>query len=128
MRRTTSSSTGPCSPHRRRPSWMPRGEGSSRPTRPSTRSGSSIDAWCGLDSRTKSWRPDRMRIIVAGAGRGGLSLAVHLQMLGHIVSILERDPLIVQRASEEHGIVALTGDATDVAVLKQADPARADVV
>lgn len=69
-----------------------------------------------------------MRIIIAGAGRGGLSLGTHLQKLGHDVSILDRDTSIAQRASEEHGIVAFTGDATDAAILKQAEPARADVV
>ncbi len=69
-----------------------------------------------------------MRIVIAGAGRGGLSLGIHLQKLGHAVSILDRDPHIAQRASEEHGIVALAGDATDAGLLRQADPARADAV
>jgi trk system potassium uptake protein len=69
-----------------------------------------------------------MRIIIAGAGRGGLSLGVHLQGLGHAVTILDRDAVIAQRAQNEHGLVSLSGDATDVALLRQADPARADVV
>ncbi len=69
-----------------------------------------------------------MRIIIAGAGRGGLSLGIHLQRLGHAVTILDRDAQIAQRASEEHGIVALAGDATDAGLLRQADPARADAV
>lgn len=69
-----------------------------------------------------------MRILIAGAGRGGLSLAVYLQGQGHSVTILERDPLITRRAFEQHGIVALEGDATDVGILRQADPSRADVV
>lgn len=69
-----------------------------------------------------------MRILIAGAGRGGLSLGVHLQKLGHAVSMLERDPHIARRASEENGLVAFAGDATDAGILRQADPARADVV
>jgi len=69
-----------------------------------------------------------MRIVIAGAGRGGLSLAEHLQRSGHSVSIVERDPAVAQRAFEQSGIVAFSGDATDVAVLKQAEPARTDVV
>lgn len=69
-----------------------------------------------------------MRIIIAGAGRGGLNLAVHLQRTGHNVTVVDRDATVAQRAFELSGIVSLTGDATDVSVLKQAEPARADVV
>ena len=69
-----------------------------------------------------------MRIIIAGAGRGGLSLGIHLQKQGHAVAILDLDPTIARRASEEHGIVAFAGDATEASLLRQAEPARADVV
>jgi trk system potassium uptake protein TrkA len=69
-----------------------------------------------------------MRIIIAGAGRGGLNLATHLQKQGHSVTVIERDAAIVVRAAEQIGVVALTGDATDVAMLSQAEPQRADVV
>jgi trk system potassium uptake protein TrkA len=69
-----------------------------------------------------------MRIVVAGAGRGGLSLAIHLQSRGHAVTIVERDAVIAGRASEEHGIVALVGDATDTAIIRQADIGRADAL
>lgn len=69
-----------------------------------------------------------MKIVIAGAGRGGLSLAIHLQGLGHVVTIVDRDAHVVQRALEEHGLVSLVGDATDVGILRQTDPTRADVV
>lgn len=69
-----------------------------------------------------------MRIVIAGAGRGGLSLAVYLQNQGHGVVIVERDPIVVQHASETYGIVTLLGDATDAATLRQAEPARADAI
>lgn len=69
-----------------------------------------------------------MRITIAGAGRGGLNLAVYLQNQGHTVVIVERDPQVAMQASEAYGIVALTGDATDAAVLRQTEPTRADVV
>lgn len=69
-----------------------------------------------------------MRIIVAGAGRGGLSLSAHLQGQGHAVTVIERDPAVVVRAAEQLGVVALAGDATDVGTLTQAEPRRADVV
>ncbi|MCL2778005.1 MAG: TrkA family potassium uptake protein [Polyangiaceae bacterium] len=69
-----------------------------------------------------------MRIVIAGAGRGGLSIAIHLQGLGHVVTVLDRDPLVTRRAFEENGIVALVGDATDVALLTHAEVGRADAV
>src|SRR5687768_1734310 len=69
-----------------------------------------------------------MRILITGAGRGGLSLAVHLQQAGHAVTIVERDLVITRRASEQYGLVALVGDATDADVLRQASPERADAV
>lgn len=69
-----------------------------------------------------------MRILIAGAGRGGLSVAIHLQSLGHVVTIVDRDPVVTRRAFEENGIVALAGDATDVALLGQAEVGRADAV
>ncbi len=69
-----------------------------------------------------------MRIVIAGAGRGGLNLAAHLQKQGHSVTVIDRDALIVSRAAEQIGVVALAGDGTDVATLAQAEPQRADVV
>jgi trk system potassium uptake protein TrkA len=69
-----------------------------------------------------------MRIVIAGAGRGGLNLAIHLQRQGNSVLILERDPIVSQHASEAYGIVTLTGDATDAATLRQAEPDRADAM
>lgn len=69
-----------------------------------------------------------MKIVIAGAGRGGLNLAITLQTHGHAVVVLEKDPMVVQHASEAHGIVMLVGDATDASVLRQAEPERADAV
>jgi trk system potassium uptake protein len=69
-----------------------------------------------------------MKIVIAGAGRGGLNLAVHLQNQGHVVVVIERDPIVAQHATEAYGIVVLTGDATDAATLRQAEPARADTL
>lgn len=69
-----------------------------------------------------------MRVLIAGAGRGGLSLAVDLQSNGNVVTMVERDETIARRASDEHGIVVLVGDATDAGVLRQAAPERSDAV
>ena len=69
-----------------------------------------------------------MRMIIAGAGRGGSSLAIHLQLSGHVVTLVERDPIVGARANEQFGIVVLQGDATEVSTLRLAQPDRADVV
>jgi trk system potassium uptake protein len=69
-----------------------------------------------------------MRITIAGAGRAGLAVAAFLRDAGHEVSVIDREPATATRAFEEHGLVAFTGDATDAALLTQAQIGRADVV
>jgi trk system potassium uptake protein TrkA len=68
-----------------------------------------------------------MRVLIAGAGQAGVSVALHMSQLGHSVSILDRDAHVAQRVFEQHGIVALTGDATDATLLSEAEVGRADV-
>ncbi|WP_437997387.1 TrkA family potassium uptake protein [Sorangium sp. So ce185] len=69
-----------------------------------------------------------MRVLIAGAGRAGLSVAVHLAKTGHDVTIVDRDESIANSAFERHGLVSLVGDATDAGLLKEAEVGRADVV
>src|SRR5262245_13872416 len=69
-----------------------------------------------------------LRILIAGAGRVGLNVAAHMRGLGHEVTVVDRDASVVQRAFEHHGLVALSGDATDAALLRAAEIGRADVV
>jgi trk system potassium uptake protein TrkA len=69
-----------------------------------------------------------MRVVIAGAGHAGLSVAAHLQQGGHDVTVVDRDEATVRRAFERHGLVSLAGDATSARVLREADVARADVV
>jgi trk system potassium uptake protein TrkA len=69
-----------------------------------------------------------MRIVIAGAGRAGLSVALHLREGGHDVTTIDRDPALAKRAFERYGLVSLTGDATEAALLKDAEVGRADVV
>lgn len=69
-----------------------------------------------------------MRIVIAGAGRSGLSVAEHLRTIGHEVTVLERDDVVARRAFEQLGLVALSGDATDATLLAEAGVGRADVV
>ena len=69
-----------------------------------------------------------MKIVIVGAGRAGLEVATHLTRIGHAVTIIDSDEAVTRRASEQHGLVALSGDATIAAVLEEADVARAEVV
>ncbi len=69
-----------------------------------------------------------MRVLIAGAGRAGLSVAASLRTSGHDVVIVERDPVAAARAFEDYGLVSLTGDAADAALLRDAELHRFDVV
>ncbi len=68
-----------------------------------------------------------MRILIAGAGRAGLSVAVHLLEAGHQVIVVDRESGPARRAAEQHGLVTLVGDATETETLTGAEAARADV-
>lgn len=69
-----------------------------------------------------------MKIVIVGAGRAGLEVATHLTRIGHTVTIIDSDEAVIRRASEQHGLVALSGDATIAAVLEEADISQSDVV
>jgi trk system potassium uptake protein TrkA len=69
-----------------------------------------------------------MRVVIAGAGDAGLSVAAQLQRSGHDVTVIDRDEPTARRAFEHHGLVSIPGDATSARILKDADVQRADVV
>jgi trk system potassium uptake protein TrkA len=69
-----------------------------------------------------------MKIVIVGAGRAGLEVALHLTRIGHTVTVVDQDETVTRRASEQYGLVALSGDATVAAVLEEADIAQSDVV
>ncbi|MDB4993677.1 MAG: trkA2 [Myxococcaceae bacterium] len=69
-----------------------------------------------------------MRVIIAGAGRAGVSVAVHLRKGGHDVVVIDRDAEMTRRAFEEFGLVSLHGDASEPSMLQAADVSITDVV
>jgi trk system potassium uptake protein TrkA len=69
-----------------------------------------------------------MRVVIAGAGHAGLSVAAYLFSCGHDVVVVDRDAAAARQAFEEYGLVALAGDATSAKLLAEAEVARADVV
>jgi len=69
-----------------------------------------------------------MRILIAGAGRAGLSVAEYLTSAGHQVTVIDRDPVVCARVKDQLGIVALAGDAADSGILTEAEVGHAEVV
>lgn len=69
-----------------------------------------------------------MRILIAGAGRAGLSVAAYLTTAGHQVTVIDRDPLVCSRATNQLGIVSFVGDAADAAILAEAEVRQAEAV
>lgn len=69
-----------------------------------------------------------MRILIVGAGRAGLEVAVQLSRIGHAVTIVDTDAAVAQRASEQFGLVTLAGDATTAEVLDDAAIGQKDIV
>jgi trk system potassium uptake protein TrkA len=69
-----------------------------------------------------------MKILMVGGGRAGLAVAIHLTASGHAVTLVDSDSSVTTRASTQYGIVALNGDATEAALLEDADVAHSDMV
>ncbi len=69
-----------------------------------------------------------MKILIVGAGRAGLEVAIQLARIGHAVTIVDTDATVARRAAEQFGIVALAGDATTAEVLDDAAIAEMDIV
>jgi trk system potassium uptake protein TrkA len=69
-----------------------------------------------------------MKIVMVGGGRAGLEVAIHLTQTGHQVTLVDSDASVTRRASEQYGLITLTGDATVAAILEDAEVAHSDVV
>ncbi len=70
-----------------------------------------------------------MKVVIAGAGNVGVSIAQELLASGHQVQLIEQDYDLVARLSEEMPEASwLAGDACEVSVLHRATLAEADVV
>jgi len=67
-------------------------------------------------------------VIVAGAGRVGRRTAILLDEQGHSVTVIERDRTTCEAISQDYVAQVIEGDATQPDILRQADPAGADVV
>src|SRR4029078_13603076 len=69
-----------------------------------------------------------MKILIVGAGRAGLEVAIQLSRIGHAVTIVDTDATVARRAGEQFGLVAIPGDATTAEVLDDAAIGGMDIV
>jgi len=67
-------------------------------------------------------------VVVVGCGRLGSRVANHLSRLGHSVVVIDRDPATFAGLSPEYSGFRLEGDATQMAVLRDANLQDADVL
>jgi len=68
-----------------------------------------------------------MRIVIAGAGVVGRRLAARLAVGRHDVVIIDLNRELCDAVSAEYGVVAICGNATDIATLEEAEVGRAAV-
>jgi trk system potassium uptake protein TrkA len=68
-----------------------------------------------------------MRIVIAGAGIAGRRLAGALSAGRHDISIIDLNRELCEAISTELGVVAISGNATDINTLESAEIGRADV-
>lgn len=69
-----------------------------------------------------------LNIIIAGGGRVGFQTAELLADRGHNVTIIERDEQTVDELADEWMATVIAGDATNPAIIEQANLERADVI
>ncbi|MBQ0018284.1 MAG: Trk system potassium transporter TrkA [Clostridiales bacterium] len=68
-----------------------------------------------------------MRIVIAGAGRVGGTVAEALTEEGHDLTIIDRDSELISHISNDVDAICIEGSATDVDILKDADSGNADM-
>ena len=69
-----------------------------------------------------------MRVVIAGAGNVGTSIASDLHAVGHDVLIIEQDEDLVAKLRPGLGVGWLEGDACEVNTLRTAELDKADVM
>ena len=69
-----------------------------------------------------------MKIIIAGAGKVGQSVAALLAQEGHDITIIDKDPDTIQTLSNELDVICVEGSATNPEVLREAGAEKADLL
>ncbi|HEY9640223.1 MAG TPA: TrkA family potassium uptake protein [Coleofasciculaceae cyanobacterium] len=69
-----------------------------------------------------------MYVLIGGAGLIGLNLAQNLIDLGHVVALIDIEPIACRYAREQMGVMAFEGSAVSTDVLIEAGIRKADAV
>ena len=69
-----------------------------------------------------------MNIIIVGNGKVGYTLAQYLSKDGHDITILDRNPAALNRASETLDVMCVRGNGANVKTLIEAGAEAADVI
>ena len=69
-----------------------------------------------------------MKIIIAGAGKVGRSVAELLAQEGHDITIIDHDPDTIQNVSNDLDVICVEGSATNPETLREAGAAHADLL
>lgn len=73
-------------------------------------------------------RSPSLYVVVVGCGRLGSYLACQLSRDGHSVVVIDEDEKALEGLPPEYGGFRIEGDATELAVLRQAKADRADLL
>lgn len=68
-----------------------------------------------------------MKIIIVGCGKIGKSLIESLVSEGHDVAVIDKDPSVIEEATNTFDVIGLCGIGTDCEVLAEAGAAKADI-
>ena len=69
-----------------------------------------------------------MKIIIAGAGRIGGSLAEVLSKDDHEITVIDKDPETIEHVSSDIDVICIEGSATNPDVLSEAGAAEAELI
>lgn len=69
-----------------------------------------------------------MKIIIAGAGRVGATIAQSLEAEGHDITLIDRDAETIEHAANELDVICCLGSATNPDTLREAGAEQADIL
>lgn len=69
-----------------------------------------------------------MKILIAGAGKFGMTLARQLTAEGHDLTVIDNDPAVLENGLESLDIMAVEGNCISMETLRAAEIAKADLL
>ena len=69
-----------------------------------------------------------MKILIAGCGQVGDTLARELSAEGHDITLLDSDPQVLEKGMERYDVIAVQGNCASMKVLDQAGVEKADLL